>query len=397
VASSDVRPFGTPQRHSGNYGEQAALTPASTRVEAPSASRGDMIEVHQGDTLYSLSQRHGVSVGELMSANGLSTPDVKVGQRLVLPSGASSSGYAAERAVEAATPARAPLTPASAEVVARYNGSYMVRPGDSLYGIARAHGVKASELQRVNGISDVRSIKPGVVLRVPRLAPSSQVANVVPPLAATHQSSTAPDASAAPDEPQQQYGNSTSRQPTIINSERRVASLNNNRANDANPAPQARIEAPSKPEARAAEPEEKVAIAAPTGKLDLGTGIKFRWPAVGKVIAGFGGRTDGTHNDGINVSVPLGTDVHAAEDGVVAYAGNELKGYGNLILIRHDNDWVTAYAHNDQLLVKRGDKVKRGQVIAKAGSTGSVDRPQIHFELRKGSKPVDPIPYMEKL
>src|SRR5690606_23811043 len=132
-------------------------------------------------------------------------------------------------------------------------------------------------------------------------------------------------------------------------------------------------------------------------KLDLGTGIKFRWPAVGKVIAGFGGRTDGTHNDGINVSVPLGTDVHAAEDGVVAYAGNELKGYGNLILIRHDNDWVTAYAHNDQLLVKRGDKVKRGQVIAKAGSTGSVDRPQIHFELRKGSKPVDPIPYMEKL
>ena len=102
-------------------------------------------------------------------------------------------------------------------------------------------------------------------------------------------------------------------------------------------------------------------------------------------------------NDGINLAVPLGTEVHAAESGVVAYAGSELKGYGNLVLLRHDNGWVTAYAHNDELLVKRGDTVKRGQVIAKAGKTGSVDRPQVHFELRQGSRPVDPIPYLEKL
>jgi murein DD-endopeptidase MepM/ murein hydrolase activator NlpD len=124
---------------------------------------------------------------------------------------------------------------------------------------------------------------------------------------------------------------------------------------------------------------------------------KLRWPVSGRIITGFGQRSDGTHNDGINLSVPLGTSVHAAEGGTVAYAGSELKGYGNLILLRHDNGWVTAYAHNDQLNVKRGDKVQRGQVIATAGRSGSVDQPQVHFELRQGSKPVDPVPFLERL
>ncbi len=93
----------------------------------------------------------------------------------------------------------------------------------------------------------------------------------------------------------------------------------------------------------------------------------------------------------------MGTDVHAAESGVVAYAGSELKGYGNLVLVRHDNGWVTAYAHADKLLVKRGDKIARGQVIAKAGKSGEVAQPQLHFELRQGSKPVDPLPYLAKI
>jgi murein DD-endopeptidase MepM/ murein hydrolase activator NlpD len=116
----------------------------------------------------------------------------------------------------------------------------------------------------------------------------------------------------------------------------------------------------------------------------------------GRVISEFGTKPDGGHNDGIDVAVPQGTSVKAAENGVVAYAGNELKGYGNLVLIRHDNGWVSAYAHADQVLVKRDDVVRRGQVIAKAGKTGTVDQPQLHFELRQGAKPVDPLPHMEK-
>ena len=124
------------------------------------------------------------------------------------------------------------------------------------------------------------------------------------------------------------------------------------------------------------------------------SGNSFRWPVKGRVIAEFGARPDGGHNDGIDVAVPQGTSVKAAENGVVAYAGNELKGYGNLVLIRHANNWVSAYANNEEILVKRGDKVARGQTIAKAGATGSVSQPQVHFELRKGSRPVDPTKYM---
>jgi murein DD-endopeptidase MepM/ murein hydrolase activator NlpD len=120
----------------------------------------------------------------------------------------------------------------------------------------------------------------------------------------------------------------------------------------------------------------------------------FRWPVRGRVIAGYGAKTNGKQNDGINVAVPEGTPVKAAEDGVVAYAGNELKGYGNLVLIRHDNGYVTAYAHASELAVKRGERITRGQVIGKAGQTGDVASPQLHFEIRKGSSPVDPMQFL---
>ncbi|MFV0280843.1 MAG: peptidoglycan DD-metalloendopeptidase family protein [Rhodoblastus sp.] len=120
---------------------------------------------------------------------------------------------------------------------------------------------------------------------------------------------------------------------------------------------------------------------------------EFRWPARGRVIQGF--KSGG--NDGINIAVPEGTAVKAAEGGVVKYAGSELKGYGNLVLIQHPNGYVSAYAHNGELDVKRGDTVKRGQTIAKAGQTGNVSSPQVHFELRKGSTPVDPTNYLAGL
>lgn len=388
---------------------------------------GDAIVVQPGDTLYSLSRAHHVSLAELMSTNSLSDPNVHPGQKLYLPGNGSARGMrssvAAARAVEPARPAAAPIAQAPQDIATSYNATYTVKPGESLYGIARAHNVKFAELQQVNGITDPRRVKPGAVLKMPGSAgasapasrpvqaPPPSVANntppaIVPPLAATEQGSEMPH-----------YGQSLSTRPTIINGEHRVASLTD-KANDASPAlppaaatppaatpePSASVPPLSAPPTAQAEPakaepkaEQKVALAAPAAASAIADSVKLRWPTTGRVIAGFGGRPDGTHNDGINLAVPLGTEVHAAESGVVAYAGNELKGYGNLVLLRHDNGWVTAYAHNDELLVKRGDKVKRGQVIAKAGKTGSVDQPQVHFELRQGSKPVDPIPYLEKL
>jgi murein DD-endopeptidase MepM/ murein hydrolase activator NlpD len=120
---------------------------------------------------------------------------------------------------------------------------------------------------------------------------------------------------------------------------------------------------------------------------------EFRWPAKGRVISGFGAK--GGNGDGIAIAVPEGTQVKAAESGVVAYAGEELKGYGKLVLVKHDNGYVSAYAHNGELNVRRGEKVTRGQTIAKSGATGNVTSPQLHFELRKGSTPVDPTKYLE--
>jgi murein DD-endopeptidase MepM/ murein hydrolase activator NlpD len=124
-----------------------------------------------------------------------------------------------------------------------------------------------------------------------------------------------------------------------------------------------------------------------------GTEPEFRWPARGRIIQGF--KSGG--NDGINISVPSGTSVRAAESGTVVYSGDGLKGYGNLVLIKHPNGFVTAYGNNGELDVKRGETVKRGQVIAKSGDTGNVNSPQLHFELRKGSTPVDPTSYLAGL
>jgi murein DD-endopeptidase MepM/ murein hydrolase activator NlpD len=142
-------------------------------------------------------------------------------------------------------------------------------------------------------------------------------------------------------------------------------------------------------------PAEEIAAEAPV-KASEATGAlpTFRWPVRGKVITSYGAKTNGKSNDGINLAVPEGTPIKAAEDGVVAYSGNELKGYGNLVLVRHSNGYVTAYAHASELLVKRGDTIKRGQVIAKSGQSGEVGSPQLHFEIRKGSSPVDPLQFL---
>ena len=119
-------------------------------------------------------------------------------------------------------------------------------------------------------------------------------------------------------------------------------------------------------------------------------GSRFLWPLEGKLLSSFGPKKGGLHNDGINIAAARGTPVRAAENGVVAYAGNELKGFGNLILVRHDGGWVTAYAHAEEITAQRGDQVRRGQVLGKVGQTGNVASPQLHFEIRRGTRAVDP-------
>ena len=343
--------------------------------------------MQQGDTIYGLAKRHRVSISELMTLNNLDKPAIRPGQRLTLPAdrrgvaprqpglaGGASSAAPGPAAPAPRTPP-APPGPVATSPAGDWTGSHTIAQGESLYAIARRHAVKPADLQAANGITDPTKLRPGTVLKVPEAAGSAAPAQ--PPVAPA----PAPPLAGVPTAP----GTTTTAR--IINAApaappQRVASLPSTGQSDVTAAP--------------AAPRAEPASAAPgdTPKL-AGTG-KFRWPVKGKVIAGFGPRSDSTHNDGINISVPQGTEVAAAEAGVVAYAGNELKGYGNLVLIRHENNWVSAYAHNEALLVKRGDKVRRGQTIAKAGNTGTVDQPQVHFELRQGSKPVDPMPHMER-
>jgi murein DD-endopeptidase MepM/ murein hydrolase activator NlpD len=375
--------------------QSASLTPP---VRQPVAT-GETIEVTQGDSLYGLSKRHGVSLAALMEANGLTSPNLKPGQKLVLPLVSGAKKPKAREAVQSAaampaarTPAPAPAASAPmaaaapvAAVPSDWSGSYTLKPGDSLYGVARSHKVAAAELQRVNGITDPTKVRPGAVLKVPGAGIVAAAPFAAPVAAAP--AATLPTVAQVP----VAQGAGTALSPKIIGSaaqapaaEARVAALNDT-ATDAAPA------AANTPQTK----QVKTAAVVPAAAAAAISG-KFRWPVKGKVISEFGKRADGTHNDGINVAVPAGTDVQAAEAGTVAYAGSELKGYGNLVLIRHENGWVSAYAHSDTVLVKRGDAVKRGQVIAKAGKTGTVDQPQVHFELRQGSKPVDPTPHMDK-
>ena len=120
-------------------------------------------------------------------------------------------------------------------------------------------------------------------------------------------------------------------------------------------------------------------------------GKLFLWPVRGRVISNFGPRAGGLHNDGINIAAPRGAPIYAADNGIVAYTGTGIKGFGNLVLVKHSDGWTTAYAHVDRVLVRRGDTVKRGETIGTIGSTGKVTRPQLHFEIRKGSRAVNPI------
>src|SRR5580700_2872839 len=256
-----------------------------------------------------------------------------------------------------------------------------VAPGETLDMISRQHGVPVAAIMQANNITSPAMVHAGDHLVIPRRSLSATAS--VPP--ATRIASTAPGMPVGAPR--------TALAPTT--GMHVVAPVE--------PRAQAQVAPPPSPSLATAESPHSARVATPEAPAQ-DTTIKaaepagglpsFRWPVRGRVIASFGPTPNGLQNDGINLAVPEGTPVKAAEDGVVAYAGNELKGYGNLVLVRHSNGFVTAYAHASDILVKRGEAVKRGQVIAHSGQTGNVTSPQLHFEIRKGSTPVDPSQYL---
>ena len=313
-------------------------------------------------------------------------------------------------AVETAVPAAAPVAtraPSPAPAAARDGGAarardatYEVASGDTLYGISQRLGVTLAVLGRANGLAAPWVIRPGQRLRVPGGASSCCSAPVA------DNGRPAPDAAPA----------TAPATVTVTALETPAASREALRRADPPPATAA-PPAPATPPAAAARPAtaaqpataqpataaaprpvaQPVALRqappepAPAQRAEKG----FLWPVEGPVLARFGPREGVGRNDGINIGAAAGAPVRAAGDGVVVYAGNELRGYGNLLLVRHAGGWTSAYAHNRKLLVDRGASVARGQVIAEVGRTGGVSEPQSHFELRKGADAVDPLKYLE--
>jgi murein DD-endopeptidase MepM/ murein hydrolase activator NlpD len=338
------------------------VAPRSVAAAHAPARAGTTIIVGTSDTLDLLARRYHVTSAAILQANGYKGPrTLSPGQQLIIPRESATAVAAPAPVAAPVLAAAAPVAPASRAVAAvgAPPAVHFVNRGDTLLSIARHNHIPVAELAKANGLDPQAKLKLGTRLTVPG-AKTAAVAPVVQPAAVA---AAQPGAALAP--------------PAT-----KMAAVT------AGPPQTARLaQATTKVEEPSAESPVKAAEA--TGALPT-----FRWPVRGKVITSYGAKTNGKSNDGINLAVPEGTPVKAAEDGVVAYSGNELKGYGNLVLVRHANGYVTAYAHASELLVKRGDTIKRGQVIAKSGQSGEVGSPQLHFEIRKGSTPVDPLQFL---
>lgn len=269
-----------------------------------------------------------------------------------------------------------------------------VLSGDSLSSLSRRYNVPQDVLARVNGMNPNAALQPGQRFTIP-------VFGATPGALAPAQPGVQPAAATIPANQLTAPVASTQTMAAIPKGRpQRVAAVgtNQNGLNSTTNGTVAPAVAAPQPTARPArsQPRAQSASLAPANPpaTPQSSATSFRWPAKGRVIAGFGEPLGSKKNDGINISLPKGASIRAADAGEVIYAGSEIKNFGNLVLLSHAGGYVTAYAHADQIMVNRGDKVSRGQVIAQAGSTGSVSEPQLHFEVRKGSNPVDPAPYL---
>ena len=262
------------------------------------------------------------------------------------------------------------------------DGGYTVRSGDTLSEIAVTCGVEMAALAQANGLSRPYTLRPGQTLSMPH--PPVHVVqrgenlyriglryNIPFQQLASHNGIGAPYELEVGQSIQLPYGAAPVRTASASTSTPRTT--------------------PAATPYRAPAPAQSTL---PAAQQVANSSVSFDWPIRGNIISQFGRKPDGSRNDGINIEARPGAEVQAAAPGQVVYAGSELAGYGQLILLRHEGGFVTAYAHNSRLLVREGDQVTRGQAIAAAGSSGTVDVTQVHFEIRRGVNPEDPMRYL---
>ncbi|WP_316862512.1 peptidoglycan DD-metalloendopeptidase family protein [uncultured Cohaesibacter sp.] len=384
------------------------------------SSGGTMVTVGYGEDIQTLSRRYGVPAKAIAEVNGLADQSfVAPGQSILIPvyqqeTVSYQSNYPTNTVQQAAYEEASPLpfslrvpkanplrqqsrSPYGQQIVrlqqnANAQNRHMVMPGETLSGIASRYDVSTQELASANGLAVSSPIRMGQRLRIPMpgqqmvdytstasIGPSQVNAGASIPAAPVHKIPKSKPRWIA----QLSSNGSRDQSSSIV-----TGSIENNVASSSSGSGRLPVSQVAQPGSSASEP------AAKANSVQQGNTAKFRWPVRGRIITSFGRGSNGTQNDGINLSVPIGTSVRAAESGTVIYAGNKLKGYGNLVLVQHSNGWVTAYAHNDKVLVAKGQHIRRGQIIAQSGKSGSVNSPQLHFELRIQGDPVDPVPYL---
>lgn len=377
ATSSVVSPANTGSVASAAYPALAPVAPRATTAlggnQGWTAVGGTPVTLQQGETLNTISGRYGVPVSALLAVNGLSSVNAaKPGQQIMIPTYNAVQG-----------------TAASAPRVA--SASSMLPSRETISDAPKVTAPRAAVrdvTQRVETDAEKRAAAKLKQLRQPENTATTQTA---PKVASIDKSAI----------------EKTQAEKARVEAQRKAEELKKAEAERKREAA-AKLAATKKQaqeETTASIPEPKVAartveravqapVEAPRPQAEEADASSFRWPAQGKVINGFGGRSASGPNDGINIAVPEGTPVRAAEGGTVIHADDALKGYGKLVLVRHANGLVTVYAHNSDIKVKRGENVRRGQVIAASGSSGNVTSPQLHFQIRKGAQALDPMKHL---
>src|SRR5690606_8809325 len=339
----------------------------------------DMVVVQPGDTVYALARRYNRPVRAIIDDNGLQPPYLlQTGQHIRIPGG-------------------------------RF---HTVQRGETLYSISRSYGTDLYSIAQANDLAPPYTLAVGQQLRISAptaYAVASPALVSIVPSCREIQVETLPQP--APEAPQPATSGSrllSVPDPAPTSSQTPAAPLpevtvpaRNGPAPVASP-PASPSPAPANPQVAAAPVPPAVPQPPPSAApeperetvLPPRSGRTFSWPVRGRILSSFGPKADGLHNDGINIAARAGAPVIAAENGVVVYAGNELRGFGNLLLVRHADGWITAYAHLDKTLVRKGQKVTRGQAIGTVGTSGGVSEPQLHFEIRRGTQAVDPAKFL---
>lgn len=374
---------------------------------APMSRLGATVVVSRGETLSAIARRHGTDAATIARLNNLKPPfGVQAGQKLTLPDAPSQAVTVAARpAAPVPAPAKsksaeplkplavraASIPPPVAEPVSQVTVPSAPRSSVQATPLAAPEPVRPPPV--VRDLIKVEKVEP---TKVEPTRPVSPPAPSVTGILKLDAQKPEPVHTAMPVvakvEPSAPVVVAKAEMPAPVALPAVIASE-----------PRPTVSRP-KP-VIAPEPEVRitpVAFKAPSPKTSIDeppprSGRHFLWPVKGRVISSYGPKPGGLRNDGFNIAADRGANVVAADNGVVAYAGDDLKGFGNLVLIKHAGGFVTTYAHNEKLMVKRGDRVKRGQVVATVGASGSVTQPQVHFQIRQGAHAVDPRPLMERV